>query len=164
MTPNEVELLVSHARSLDVDVGFHGHDNLGMAMANSISAVKAGAYIVDGAILGVGRSGGNCLLEGLLRLFREGAVCIGGLEKLNFESKVLEEIYPSSKYGTNEVLYGLTGFHSGFEDILRVAADEEEVDFYRLVSVHSKITLKKPTSTTIRQAVEIIKGASSDEN
>lgn len=163
MTPDEVEVAVAHARSFNVKVGFHGHDNLGMAMANCISASKAGAYVVDGAILGVGRSGGNCLLEGLIRLFRSQEESIQGLEKLNIQSRALQEIYPSSKFGTNEVLYGLTGFHSGFETILKEAAVKEKVDFYRLVSVHSKLTLKKPTQSSIMKAIEIIRGISVDE-
>jgi 4-hydroxy 2-oxovalerate aldolase len=164
MTPDEVAAAVFHARSFDINVGFHGHDNLGMAIANCISAVNAGCHVVDGAILGVGRSGGNCLLEGLLRLFRKDAGSIGKLERLNLKSKCLEEIYPTSKYGSNEVLYGLTGFHSGFEAELKLAAKNEKVDFYRLVSVHSKITLMKPTASSIKKAVEVIKGVAVSEN
>ena len=39
---------------LSVPVGFHGHNNLGMAVINSVAAVNAGASIIDGTIRGFG--------------------------------------------------------------------------------------------------------------
>ncbi len=44
-------------------MGFHGHDNLTLAFANSIAAVAGGATLVDGTVAGVGRGGGNLLIE-----------------------------------------------------------------------------------------------------
>lgn len=49
--------------------GFHGHDNLGLAFANTLSAVAAGAGIVDGTFVGMGRGAGNLRTE--LMLVRE---------------------------------------------------------------------------------------------
>lgn len=47
-------------------VGFHGHDNLGLALANSLAARAAGATIADGTITGMGRGPGNTKTEQLL--------------------------------------------------------------------------------------------------
>ena len=41
----KVKILVN---SLEINVGFHSHNNLGMAIANAVAAVKAGANIIDG--------------------------------------------------------------------------------------------------------------------
>lgn len=39
--------------------GFHGHDNLGLAQMNTISALEAGATMVDFSLLGLGKGIGN---------------------------------------------------------------------------------------------------------
>ncbi|MFJ5885621.1 hypothetical protein [Kitasatospora cineracea] len=44
-------------------VGFHPHDNLGLAFANSQAALAAGAVAIDGSIGGIGKGGGNLRLE-----------------------------------------------------------------------------------------------------
>lgn len=43
----------------DAQVGFHGHDNLGIAVANSVLAVRAGAVQIDGSARGFGAGAGN---------------------------------------------------------------------------------------------------------
>jgi 4-hydroxy 2-oxovalerate aldolase len=43
----------------DAQTGFHGHDNLGIAVANSVIAVRAGAVQIDGSVRGFGAGAGN---------------------------------------------------------------------------------------------------------
>ncbi len=43
----------------EAQVGFHGHDNLGIAVANSVLAVRAGAVQIDGSTRGFGAGAGN---------------------------------------------------------------------------------------------------------
>ena len=43
-----------------MDIEFHAHNDLGMAVANSISAAKAGAKFIDTTIAGIGERTGNC--------------------------------------------------------------------------------------------------------
>lgn len=68
-----VSYLVDHCK---VDIGFHAHQNLGMAIANSLAAVQAGARIVDGTARGFGAGAGNAALEQL----------IGVLHKMGYET------------------------------------------------------------------------------
>lgn len=66
--PNQTAAAVSRLKELcpDATVGFHGHDNLGLAFANSLSAIDAGASVIDGTVTGMGRGPGNTRTETLL--------------------------------------------------------------------------------------------------
>jgi 4-hydroxy 2-oxovalerate aldolase len=46
-----------------IDVGFHGHDNMGLAIGNTLAAVEAGAARVDGCLRGLGAGAGNAPTE-----------------------------------------------------------------------------------------------------
>jgi 4-hydroxy 2-oxovalerate aldolase len=69
--PDEVHEIVGELSSkLGIGVGFHGHDNLGLALANTLAAVRAGARSVDASLRGMGRSAGNAQLEALASLLK----------------------------------------------------------------------------------------------
>lgn len=64
----QVESLIRRYMSKLPDriIGFHGHNNLQMAFANSVQGICEGANLVDGSIMGLGRAAGNTPLENLL--------------------------------------------------------------------------------------------------
>lgn len=66
--PAQVAKAVGEVRaaSAEVTIGFHGHDNLGLAFANSLAAIEAGAGVIDGTISGMGRGAGNTSTQTLL--------------------------------------------------------------------------------------------------
>jgi 4-hydroxy 2-oxovalerate aldolase len=49
--------------ALSVQVGFHAHNNLGLAIGNTLAAVEAGADQVDGTLRGLGAGAGNAATE-----------------------------------------------------------------------------------------------------
>lgn len=70
--PEDVERIVSKlSKKLKIPVGFHGHNNLDLAVANSIAAVKAGASIIDASLRGVGRAAGNAQLEIVVSILKK---------------------------------------------------------------------------------------------
>jgi len=61
----EVSGLVAHLRTTGLEVGFHGHDDFGMATANALAALEAGAVAVDTSLLGSGERAGIAATERL---------------------------------------------------------------------------------------------------
>ncbi|MGE4589813.1 MAG: homocitrate synthase [Acidaminococcaceae bacterium] len=61
LTPSlTFEKIKSLQRFCPYSIEFHGHNDLGMATANTLAAVQAGAALVDTTILGIGERAGNC--------------------------------------------------------------------------------------------------------
>lgn len=123
-----VQILVEH---LAIPIGFHAHNNLGLAIANSLAAVDTGATILDGCARGFGAGAGNTQLE----------VLVGVLERKGYhtgidfykmldasdiaEQELLKEI-PAIK--SLSIISGLAGVFSGFLKPVLARAKEFGVD------------------------------------
>ena len=79
MLPEDVKSRVGLLKQkLNVEVGFHAHNNLGLAVSNTITAIQEGATVVDGTLCGLGAGAGNTAVE----------VLVAVLEKLGYETNV----------------------------------------------------------------------------
>lgn len=82
-------------------LGFHGHDNLSLAFANSLEALKAGATMLDSTFTGMGRGAGNLKTE-LITVYRENLFPTGAhFGKLAKALDLFEALQREYGWGTN---------------------------------------------------------------
>ena len=98
---NVRETIKSIRAKTDIKIGFHGHNNLEMALANTLAAIDEGVDIVDATITGMGRGAGNLKTELLL-------TALNGLNGLDVDFNALsdttadfEKLQDSYKWGTS---------------------------------------------------------------
>lgn len=82
-------------------VSVHCHDDLGLAVANSLAAVKAGARQVECTINGIGERAGNCSLEEIVMVMKTRN------DFYPYETKIVtEHLYPASQMLTGIITFG----------------------------------------------------------
>ena len=126
--PSEVsERVTTLVNALSIPIGFHAHNNLGMAIANSIAAIESGASMLDGCSRGFGAGAGNAQLE----------VLVGVLERMQYKTninfyklldtadlaeKILMKEVPTIKSAS--IVSGLAGVFSGFmKPVMRISKE-----------------------------------------
>jgi 2-isopropylmalate synthase len=82
-------------------VSVHCHDDLGLAVANSIAAVQNGARQIECTINGIGERAGNAALEEIVMAFNTRR------DRLPFETKIVtEHLYPASQLLSSLITFG----------------------------------------------------------
>ncbi|HEY9327231.1 MAG TPA: 4-hydroxy-2-oxovalerate aldolase [Streptomyces sp.] len=126
-----IERVHAIADAVDVPVIFHGHNNLGLAVANSLAAVDAGASVIDATARGFGAGAGNTQLEALVAVLERRGYDTGiGLREVLAAADVaadhLMKVPPS--IDSIAVASGIAGVFSGFKRPVLEIARTEGVD------------------------------------
>jgi 4-hydroxy 2-oxovalerate aldolase len=130
--PADVTARITHlVTHLNIPVGFHAHNNLGMSIANSIAAVEAGAKLLDASARGFGAGAGNAQLEVLVAVldkmgYTSGIDLYKVLDAAEVVEKEILDVVPSIK--SISIVSGLAGVFSGFANHVARAAKEYHVD------------------------------------
>ncbi len=165
MTPDEVEAYCrALSGALKIPLAFHGHNNLGLSIANALSAKKGGAQIFDTGLMGMARSAGNCSTELLTAAFQK----LGDMQYVDLyalldfiDSKLMPAMKQISEYHApvtpNDLVYGFAGCHSSFSKMFEEIAKEKGVSLYRLIVEVSKIDRKAPSRELIEKCADALK-------
>jgi 4-hydroxy 2-oxovalerate aldolase len=135
--PSDVQERISKLKAhTNIKVGFHAHNNLGCAVANSLVAVQSGADMIDVCIRGFGAGAGNAPLELILPVFEKS----GFLTGIDFEEtikeadRVMDYLVPNVPITTPiNVLTGLTKLFSGFEKPIIKASKLYGIEYSSLI-------------------------------
>lgn len=131
-TPELVQRTISTLYDgLHIRVGFHPHNNMGMAVANAYIAYREGASIIDGTLRGFGAGAGNCQLEDFVALLEKCRVRTGidFYRLLDASENIMPEIM-GKDMGQDplSIVSGQSGVFSAFKIPVQKAAKEFNVD------------------------------------
>lgn len=110
--PQDVKDTMKLVRSkTQVKLGFHGHNNLEMALANTLVAIDEGIDIVDATVTGMGRGAGNLKTELLLTVLNAKGKLDFPYNELSKSVDVFTELQREYEWGTN-LPYMVSGANS----------------------------------------------------
>ncbi len=116
-TYNLISLACDHAREMAIE--FHAHNDLGMATANTLCAIEAGAEFISGTVNGIGERAGNAPLEEVIMalecsLKQKTSFNVSKINELSkFVERASKRALPASKPITGEMaLTHETGIHT----------------------------------------------------
>lgn len=120
MLPDDVGARIGALRaalSAQTEIGFHGHHNMAMGVANSLAAIEAGAARIDGSVAGLGAGAGNTPLEVLVAVLdRMGAhtgVDVFGIMEVA-EEVVVPMMDQPIRIDRDSLVLGYAGVYSSF--------------------------------------------------
>jgi 4-hydroxy-2-oxovalerate aldolase len=162
MLPGEVAEYVRAARErTSIPIGFHGHSNLHLAVANALAAIEAGATFIDTSVYGIGRSSGNVPTEVMAVVLERLGIESGldaqrimGLAE-SYLRPLAENLHPHDMIA---VALGYGRFHSSYLPRALDAAEEAGIDPLRLiVALGRRDTMRLPEEL-LRETVEQLRG------
>jgi len=136
MLPNEVSEKISYLKeNLSIPIGHHAHNNLGVAVANSLAAYEAGADYLDGSLLGFGAGAGNTPTEMLVAVLDKiGAnINVDLYNIIDAGDDVLAPIIKNKgsklpRFNSDSLIIGYAGVYSSFMLHAKRAAKRFDVD------------------------------------
>jgi 4-hydroxy 2-oxovalerate aldolase/long-chain acyl-CoA synthetase len=142
MFADDVERYYRAVRKItDLPIGFHAHDNLGLAVSNSLAAADMGVDFLDSSLQGLGRSSGNAATEVLVTaLIKRGYnIKINFLKLLDIGQTYIQPLLPGKGIMPLDVVSGYAEFHSSYMPQIQKCAAKYSVDPAELIIEISKI-------------------------
>ena len=121
LEPADVRRLTSLFREFGIAVGIHTHDNLGLAFANCLVGMSAGADYIDGTLLGMGRGVGNVKTEQLIAYLQHDSYPYQSTPVQKLIAKWMKPLHEQHQWGFthNYMVSGLNHIHPLYTQTLQ---------------------------------------------
>lgn len=141
---------------LDFEVGFHAHNNLGVAVSNASTAVEHGAMLVDGASMGLGAGAGNAQLEAIVANSVKAGKPLSQVEDFLEMSLLVEQTYPGKlpRTTSSSIESGLAGVFSGYAPQVKQLSEELGIEVAVLWQEMGKRKLVAGQESMIREIAQ----------
>jgi len=136
MDPDSVAAYMRAAKAESpIRLGFHGHDNLALAMANTLRAIDEGAVLVDSSLQGMGRSAGNAVTEVLVAILQKRGLLshIDLKDAMDVGQGLIHPLLGQRGVDPMAVTGGLARFHSSFTAKVQHYARKHCIDMRDLI-------------------------------
>jgi 4-hydroxy-2-oxovalerate aldolase len=162
MLPDEVfEYIDRTKEKVQTELGFHGHNNLSLALANTIQAIKAGATYVDSCIRGMGRSAGNAQTEVLIYVLQKMHLLdpkINYYQTYDFANNVVVPLMKHPQGLTDEEIHiGVSKFHNSYMPFVNKVSEKYKVDKRKVIKMVSDINCINPDEALFDKIASEIK-------
>lgn len=161
MFPDDIRRYFDAIRSVsNLAVGFHGHDNLGFAVANSIAAADMGIQFIDASLQGLGRSAGNACTEMLVAaLLKRGyELPIDFLKLLDIGERYVQPMLTGKGRMPLDTVAGYAEFHSSYMPKIQTYAAKYNVHPARLIIELCKIDRVNAHPDVLEKLASELKG------
>ncbi|EMR06101.1 4-hydroxy-2-oxovalerate aldolase [Bhargavaea cecembensis DSE10] len=132
LLPDQVrERIRALKQSIGVNVGFHAHNNLSLAMANTLAAIEEGATRIDGSVRCLGAGAGNTQTEVLVAVLERMGIETGVdlYKMMDLAEDIVAPILQSPQEITKDSLtLGYAGVYSSFALHAKRAAKKFDID------------------------------------
>lgn len=131
LLPEDVRTYVQALQdAVQTPIGLHGHDNLGLGMANVLAALACGVRRVDSTLQGMGRGGGNPATEVLVTVLKRRGMDVGiDLNQImDAGERLIKPKLHQAGWNALNITAGYAGFHSSHLHIILQYADRYGVD------------------------------------
>ncbi len=143
--PNQIQSLIEPFLNIpDIKVGFHPHNSLQMAFANTLEAIRCGVHIIDSTIYGMGRAAGNLPTEIILSyLEREKGNKYNPISILNIIDKYFVAMRKKETWGY-QLPYMLSGMFKCHPNYAKALVDMKEYTIEDIWKTMEYIKEKNP--------------------
>jgi hypothetical protein len=158
--PKDVkEYMAVLQRETTTKLGYHGHNNLSLAIANTLEAINCGASVVDSSLKGMGRSAGNAQTEVLVTILTKMGYKLGidMYRTMDLAENLIEPLMATHRgIDSIAITSGYAEFHSSFLGTIYGAAKKYAIDPRDLiVRVCEKDKVRVPEELAMSVAKEL---------